>query len=1282
MPGALADRFRIVREAGRGANGIVHLAHDLKLDRAVALKVLYAVPQVPASERLFEAEVLGKFEHPHIVRILGAGITEDDAPWVCMEWLEGEGLDHRQQRDPLPIVKSLRLGAAVAEGLHAAHQNGVVHRDVKPANVFLTYPDGEADPFPKLLDFGAALRIDTRRLAEHSIVGTPAYMAPEQVRGDADIGVRSDLYALGATLYELISGQPPHRGPTHLATLARLATTRPRRLSEIRHDVPQSLDDFLQSLLATDPVDRPGDAGEVAAQLLELASAIARGSISDVEPRSIRLGSSASRILTTVVALDFPSTEARDQAISGLVARNAEAVPLARDSLVAHLGARKAQGNEAVAALRLGQRLSREGARVGVATGRAFVQLTDLAARSRPVGEVVDRAIALARDAAARQVLVDATTSELARGRYDFAIRPDGSAITRGALANARTEGAGGTPFVGRDAEIVQLKTAFDGALLESRALVVSLAGPPGIGKTRLQREAVARLLARTQIRQFVFQRSEAYGQRRALGAAADVVRALLDLPKSVDDASCHRAFVQRVGSDPPQEHTRILARLISNRPLEQGEAARDYRDVLWLLMTQVVDTCVHTGPVLVVAEDLQWADPESVGWLEHLATRFQTLPLLMLFTARPSFWQQQSERFNLPTHLKIQLHPISDSATLAIAHAVLGENVKDGLLSRIVAQAGGLPLFAEELSRLLASGRSVELAPTIEAAIQASLDGLAPEQRDAIGRLSVLGLAGWDDGLEALGIDQPERVLTELSAHEILVEQDASRFFGLREWHFKHALVRDVAYASLGEEQSAALHDLAGEWLEGVGEDAAVVAGHFELANKPERAASHWAQAARRALGTSALKDALAMAEKALAFADDPRTAFERARLLDEAWSRHDARASDRETAVSAMEDNVNDEPSDVYAKGARARYDAARGQGYDVNERLAGVRDRARDLGLSDEEARCSAELALRLSFAGQLEEAEQEAARLLQLGEHPATRVAAVDGWQTLAIVHQGRGAVADALTARRNAVKAAREADLTERESMLTTNLGFALSTIGARKEARDHLDRGLSLAEAIGSLGARRHALMILLCWASAFGSDRALDSVLGEVREEADAVAHGMWAAPARENLGVIYYRALELLRPGNPRNLERGRKLLEIVVVAYRQTQNRDVLPAALGMCARAELLSGDVESAGNLALQAAELLRSGAPSLLNESPIYLVLHDVHLKHGDQEQAKAAIEEGIRPLLRRLTGLQSTHYVRPFLTELVDNATLVSHAERYGVLPERLRKIIESDSG
>jgi serine/threonine protein kinase len=123
----------------------------------------------------------------------------------------------------------LRLVAAVADALEVAHQAGVIHRDVKPANIFLTYPDGPSAPIPKLVDFGTAKQFEVSQLEDTQIVGTPAYMAPEQVRGDTHVGPRADVYSLGATLYELLSGQPPHQGSNFLATLARLATTPPRR---------------------------------------------------------------------------------------------------------------------------------------------------------------------------------------------------------------------------------------------------------------------------------------------------------------------------------------------------------------------------------------------------------------------------------------------------------------------------------------------------------------------------------------------------------------------------------------------------------------------------------------------------------------------------------------------------------------------------------------------------------------------------------------------------------------------------------------------------------------------------------------------------------------------------------------------------------------------------------------------------------------------------------------------------------------------------------------------
>src|SRR5262249_19041251 len=158
-------------------------------------------------------------------------------------------------------------------------------------------------------------------------------------------------------------------------------------------------------------------------------------------------------------------------------------------------------------------------------------------------------------------------------------------------------------------------------------------------------------------------------------------------------------------------------------------------------------------------------------------------------------------------------------------ATSILGEAASEAALDRIASQSGGSPLFAEELARLSALGRDTDAAPTIEAAIQVSLDALDEACRDAIVRLAGFRLSGGDDGLVALGVPTPESALKQLAAADLVVEQAESRLAGAREWAFKHALVRDVAYASLGESQKKAMHAMAGAWLAKMGEDAATVA-------------------------------------------------------------------------------------------------------------------------------------------------------------------------------------------------------------------------------------------------------------------------------------------------------------------------------------------------------------------------------------------------------------------------------------------------------------------------
>jgi predicted ATPase len=385
---------------------------------------------------------------------------------------------------------------------------------------------------------------------------------------------------------------------------------------------------------------------------------------------------------------------------------------------------------------------------------------------------------------------------------------------------------------------------SFERAREDSTPVVVSVSGPPGIGKSRLRREVLARLSGNTRV---ILQRSDAYGQGHALGAAADVVRGIIGLSKGATTDEARAALDARlINREEIDDAARdLIAAMLANQPLPEGSDPRGARDLLWLAMTELVVGVVRADATILVLEDTQWADPESVEFIDHLLGRASGLPLMVLLLVRPEFWQN-TERLAGRDHTRVELRPLSRQAAEAIARALLGGRLDDAAVERIAQQSAGLPLFAEELARLAASGRDTTKAPTIEAAIQVSMDALSEQSRDALGRLSVFGTSCWDAGLEALGIDDAESLMRDLAGAEVLVEQAASRFTEAHEWVFKHALVREVAYDSLGEQERKELHALAADWLTSMGEDAATVAGHYDRGGQHEKAAVHWERAAQ----------------------------------------------------------------------------------------------------------------------------------------------------------------------------------------------------------------------------------------------------------------------------------------------------------------------------------------------------------------------------------------------------------------------------------------------------
>jgi len=263
-------KYRVMAVLGRGGMGVVFKAQDPHLDRFVALKAM--LPSLATSrsakERFFrEAKAAAALKHPHIVTIFDVG-EDRGAPFLAMEFLEGEALDDRVKRDSrIPVPDILRIGKEVAEGLEAAHERGLIHRDIKPGNIWLEGKKGQV----KILDFGLARAMadETHLTQSGAIVGTPAYMAPEQACGEK-VDHRCDLFSLGCVLYRMCTGELPFKGSNTLAIISALALENPVPPLSLNPALPAELSDLVMKLLAKKREDRPADARAVAEALVAI----------------------------------------------------------------------------------------------------------------------------------------------------------------------------------------------------------------------------------------------------------------------------------------------------------------------------------------------------------------------------------------------------------------------------------------------------------------------------------------------------------------------------------------------------------------------------------------------------------------------------------------------------------------------------------------------------------------------------------------------------------------------------------------------------------------------------------------------------------------------------------------------------------------------------------------------------------------------------------------------------------------------------------------------------
>lgn len=888
-PGTLiADRYQVEAEAGAGGMAVVFRAMDRVTGVHVALKFLHADDLSPADNDRFcrEAQILATLRHPNIVAYVDHGEAEAGKRFLAMEWLKGCDLSTRLDRGPLSSEDAVTLLRKIAEALSVTHARGVVHRDIKPSNIFLR--DDRLDS-PAILDFGIAKHVRATKALTRTgtMLGTPSYMAPEQVNGARDIGPVADIFSLGCVLYECLTGKPPFVGTNVAAVLAKILFQRTPSLRTVCPDVPEALELLLQRMLAKEPAERLGDAAAVLYALdhPQLPQSVPKADRTTLESGGTpALTTSERRIFSVVLAVqpavdDGPIQTIDRSGLNTVIERlGAYFVWLPDGSLVAAITRSESAVDQAVHVARCAL-LIREhlpGAAVALATGRGQVEHGTLA------GEVIDRAAALGRAGISAGVLVDALSADLLRARFRLA-EVDGQNVLLGERDDAdptRLLLGKPTPCVGRDREFALLESTFADCIDNSASHVVLVTAPPGVGKSRLRHEFVRRIHADQSNVNVLFGMGTQPTVGSPYGVLAQALRRLchvrVDEPLPVRREKFYARMGQHISRPSDALHVReFLGEMAGIPPSVESAPLRAARAEPRLMADQIQAAflaflsaeCAH-APVCLVLEDLQWSDVLTVKLIDVALRKTEEQSFFVLALARPEvkdvfpgLWQ--ARRFQ-----EIRLAGLSRKAAERLVRDVLGAETLGDVVARIVTAAAGNALFLEEMIRAVAAGKADTAPDTVLAMVQARLMRLDTASRRVLRAASVYGASFRREGVAALlgnelTSDSVNAALRILAEAEIL-----ERRLDTGDDHsFRHALVRDAAYDLLTETDRVLGHRLALNYLEGqAGGESIVLAEHAVRGDEPGRAIAHFIRAAEQSFERNDIETVLTRAERGLA--------------------------------------------------------------------------------------------------------------------------------------------------------------------------------------------------------------------------------------------------------------------------------------------------------------------------------------------------------------------------------------------------------------------------------
>jgi eukaryotic-like serine/threonine-protein kinase len=1283
----VAGRFELDRLVRTGGMGSVFRALDRMTGAPVAVKVLSTSSSSDDERFEQEARILAELVHPGIVRYVAHGVMVSGERYLVMEWLDGEDLGQRLAYRALGVADSVLLARRVATALGEAHRRAIVHRDIKPSNLFLA---GARIQDVKILDFGIA-RLERRGAPPTqtgTTIGTPGYMAPEQARGDRIVDARADVFALGCVLFECLCGRPAFLGEHPLAVLAKIVLEDPPRLSELAIEAPPALEALLARMLAKDRGERPSDGHAVAAELLALDAAVEGAVPLSERPRLTR---GEQRWLSAVFARSLRAREMPDPSTAPTLSHDdvtgafraldsavdvfgARLAALADGSVIATLAGTGAVTDQALRAARCALALRRllPDSPMVIASGRG--QLAD----RFPIGAVIDRAVRLLRDAPSRSeetatlpIRVDETTAGLIGGRFELTGDADGLCLTESETEDGvRTLLGRPTPCVGRDSELGLLEAMFEECCGEPRVHAVLISGPPGAGKSRLRAEFLERARARRPDLEIWIGRGDPIAGGSPFGVLAPALRRAFGLRDGEPVLASRRKIAARVGQNVPEPDrarvTEFLGELLgvpfADENSVQLKVARSDATLMGDQMRRAFEELLAAEstakPILIVLEDLHWGDLPSVSFVDSAARLLVDRPLMVLGLARPEVYEAFPQLWQERDLQTIRLGRLSSKAGEKLVRAVLGADASPELVARLVERAGGNAFHLEEVIRAVVEGRGAELPETVLATAEARIATLDPEARRVLRAASVFGKVFWRGGVAALidgqgtSSDRDEwlRVLNE---RELIERRSPPKFAGEHEYAFRHALLRDAAYAMLTDDDRRLGHRLAADWLERAGEsDAVVLAEHFVRGAEPVRAVGWFERGAAQALEGHDFLAAVARAERGIAcgaggaqrgalrlaeaearrwrgdFAEAQRAAVDAAELIPSgrtSWYRAvdeiliaSGRLARFDTAADWAERAISAAPAEDAASArviclssaSRVLFHAGR---YDLAEKLLG---------------RVSVMLADRRSAVDPRARAEVE--RLCGArARHVGDLVGDVRGYRAALEAFEQAGDARNACNAR--------------------VSLGFAYAEVGDHERAAAELERALSDAGRMGLSTVATRARQNLGLVRGARGETEQAIALLEQAIEESRAQGNVRFEGWTRVYLSNARYAAGDAKRAE-----DEAREAAELF------SMTPPARAGALAARARALVAIGRVEDALDAATSAAEILRAFGGIEEFESLVRVALIEALRASGDVPRAAQVAAEAHERLLARANSIDDVAWRGSFLRQVTENARIL----------------------